>query len=183
MTLLVVYHEFAIGTLTERITDEIMVAYAASPLARHSSVLFTSDDGLLGEFPGIRAAWQAAQTDETLTHVGYLHSKGATHPDNPCVADWRRYMLYFFLRGPGPTQEVTGVDWTEDENRRWFAGNYWWATTEYLRALPEPKPVKDRLEWEFWLGQNNPTTLNRYSSDVNHYHTRYRPPLYLGKGL
>lgn len=36
-----------------------------------------------------------------------------------------------------------------------FAGNFWWATTAYLRKLPEIAPIS-RYEAEVWVGKNNP---------------------------
>lgn len=184
MTYLVVQHALQLGSLSDRISDELAVSLGAVRFPEPCVVTFTGDDGLLGEFPGIRRVWEAAHADEPPSYIGYWHTKGATHPDDPAIADWRRYMMYFFLRGPSTQHDLTGVNWTEDPQKgKWFAGNFWWASSEHIRKLPEPKPDRDRMIWEFWVGQGEPTVLNRFTSGVNHYHTRYRPFRYLGKGL
>lgn len=90
-------------------------------------------------------------------------------------------MMHFFLRGPATQYDLTGVNWGEPGTG--FGGNFWWASAEHIRKLPEPKPDRDRNVWETWVGQGNPTVLNRFSSGgVNHYEVRYRPFWYLGKG-
>ena len=183
MSFLVVQHEFSVGSVADHISDEMVVALGSSRFIDDMSVVFTRDDGLLGEYPGIRKVWEAAQDKNGPSHIGYWHTKGASHPFNPCVHDWRRYMMYFFLRGPSLEHDVTGVNWNEDPAQgKWFAGNFWWASTEYLRKLQKPEPTRNRLEWEFWLGKGDPTVLERHASNVNHYHTRYRPFYYVGRG-
>ena len=207
MSFLVVQHEFSVGSVADHISDEMVVALGSSRFIDDMSVVFTRDDGLLGEYPGIRKVWEAAQDKDGPSHIGYWHTKGASHPFNPCVHDWRRYMMYFFLRGPSLEHDVTGVDFMrEDEihiqnssairarekSRRFFGdplnggglfpGNFWWASTEYLRKLPEPKPhPEDRCVWEFWIGRAGPTVLTRHRSNLDHYHTRYRPFYYVGR--
>lgn len=124
MSFLVVQHEFSVGTVADHISDELVVALGSSRFIDDMSVVFTRDDGLLGEYPGIRKVWEAAQDKNGPSHIGYWHTKGASHPFNPCVHDWRRYMMYFFLRGPSLEHDVTGVNWNEDPAQgKWFAGN------------------------------------------------------------
>jgi hypothetical protein len=148
---------------------ETLLAYAQSDL-RPSAFHVTEDTDGSFEYAGIRKVWELAADYDG--YIGYWHTKGAKHIANNCVADWRRYMVHFFLQGPDSGTDLTGVNWTQ---RPWphFSGNFWWARASYLRRLPEPVRVDSNMYWEEWVGQCAPSVTCRWSSGRNHYHEQY----------
>jgi hypothetical protein len=42
------------------------------------------------------------------------------------------------------------------EHKHFFGGNFWWARTNYLRALP-PVEVEHRWQAEGWIGLADPS--------------------------
>lgn len=92
----------------------------------------------------------------------YIHTKGATSEikDGPGAANWRKYMEHFiidkweicldFLNNYG----AVGVEFNRYNYHDYFAGNFWWAKSEYIRTLPEIKnfDLSDRFGAEMWIG-------------------------------
>lgn len=157
----IIYHE-----------QRASLAQAHLPLRRY---YITEDTGGQFEFPGIHQAWTAAQSGARF--VGYMHTKGASHPDSEPVRDWRRYMQAWFNLGPiralkDGLADVSGVNYQELPFKH-FSGNFWWASGEYLRRFPEPTPQEDRMYWEKWVCSLSPRIQCLHMSGVNHYHTHY----------
>jgi hypothetical protein len=105
----------------------------------------------------------------------YLHSKGVTQPQHIPVNHWREYMEYFLIENfktcvDGLQKNDTiGVN-LQEEPKKHYSGNIWWANADYISKLPKIENYQDRLYCEFWLfdtPHSNP--LNLYSSNKNHY--------------
>lgn len=92
----------------------------------------------------------------------YAHTKGAWSQSE--LADvWRQSMTFDNVmrwRELVPqlmTNDVAGAFWIHSDmpehrhHRRFFAGNYWWANTAYLRTLP-PIGTETRYQAEGWIG-------------------------------
>ena len=113
------------------------------------------------------------------THDGavlYAHTKGA-HDNTDFRARWRRSMtnrvvarwrenLALLETGDVDavgchwlTEEVFGADMFGQTLPPFFGGNFWMATTAYLRTLP-PCPPEPRWEAERWIGLNNPRVVD-----------------------
>lgn len=107
--------------------------------------------------------------------VLYFHAKGATHKDNdPIRTAWRqcmtRHCVSYWQRALGDLQngyDSVGVHWMTGEQtppgQSIWAGNYWWAKSEFLRSLPSIMlrdriktsgiaALESRYEAEVWLG-------------------------------
>lgn len=122
----------------------------------------------------------------------YFHTKGVTHancgyPELEANVDaWRKYMEYFCIEKWKESSDklkdfdTVGVDWlktahinNEERPMPHYAGNFWWANSNYISKLDisylkEDTPWK-RYNCEFWIGTKNPKSLNLHSSHLNKY--------------
>lgn len=123
-------------------------------------------------------------------NVGYIHTKGVSTIENICIDDWRKYMLYFV-----GTQykdcitmlneyDVVGVDLV-DKPVVHFSGNFWWATSNYIKILPKPENIPIKLTFrhnaEFWICVNNGKYYSFHNSNIdvyNRHNVRYCEKLY-----
>lgn len=97
--------------------------------------------------------------------VLYAHTKGAENPSDHNKR-WRRAMTEALLKAENvdllKDHDAVGpfwiIDWPQAGNR-FFGGNFWMATCEYLRTLPECG-TEHRWVPESWLGLNNPKVVD-----------------------
>lgn len=105
------------------------------------------------EYPTLAALWRWCQSHDTP--AGYIHTKGVTRPNCPPYAWWRWMMLAeIVLRWPDRLRDLESHDAVGCTYRPdWpcFAGNFWWARADWIRARPEPRPSRDRYDHERWL--------------------------------
>jgi beta-1,4-mannosyl-glycoprotein beta-1,4-N-acetylglucosaminyltransferase len=107
----------------------------------------------------------------------YLHTKGITQKGSENVNDWVEMMLYFLINKDCISllddYDTVGCNYHDgsDNVPKHYAGNFWWATTNYLSSLPECG--ENKLDAEFWLHQNKPNYLSLHDSRINHYYERY----------
>lgn len=103
-----------------------------------------------------------------LAFIGYIHSKGTLTPDfsgQSAISDWRRYMQYFAVYRHLDVFnllqrfDTVGVDLKGHPGWH-YSGNFWWARSDYVAALPElmdaecrgmPSP---RHRAEFYVASN-----------------------------
>lgn len=116
------------------------------------------------------------------TNILYLHTKGITHTNpeiSACVMDWTNMMLYFLVEKHKTcieklkTHDAVGCN-VQIRPHKHFSGNFWWATTKYIRRLAPIPTNSPRHDAEWWV--LTPTQVVVYSmhdSTVDHYHTRY----------
>ena len=61
-----------------------------------------------------------------------------------------------------------------DSPYRHFSGNFWWATSEYLKNLYEFNETNvNKMDAEKWLFSNNPIYYEMHNSRINHYNIPY----------
>lgn len=108
----------------------------------------------------------------------YTHTKGAANPSgfndmwrrsmtSVVVADWRECVAAL-----GAGCDAVGSHWLKqpgdvlpDRLKQpigdWpcFGGNFWWATSAYLRTLPSLS-YESRYDAEAWVGQNSPKVMD-----------------------
>lgn len=153
-----------------------------------------ASDFLKSERPTIQMLWDHAQENNSL--YLYLHAKGVANPhwnhidgEKEFVADWRNYMEYFnverwedcvSLLNSG--YDCVGVNY-KDNPWPHFSGNFWWATSDYLRRTERPIDAyppdgPDRFYDERWIGLSYPKAMSMHLSNVNHYHQSYPGDLY-----
>ena len=97
-------------------------------------------------------------------YVFYFHNKGissyTTHIPG-AIKDWRNYMQYFNLEKwkdcvakLDEGYDCCGVDWVERHDIKLdfvvqhYAGNFWWARSDYIRKLKHPLKIEDYMDVE-----------------------------------
>lgn len=113
----------------------------------------------------------------------YIHTKGVTTPNNPCIDDWRRYMTYFNINQYKDcfdtlnNYDACGVDLV-DQPVIHFSGNFWWANSQYIKKLPtipeikypkNPPILSIRHNCEFWIGMGNGSLKSLWNSNIDVY--------------
>lgn len=118
--------------------------------------------------------------------VMYIHAKGVTHVDNPFVMAWRRYLEHFVIGkwkscvSKLSNYDCVGTEWEYDAHigdtklvSPHYAGNFWWATAEYISKLDTSFLFQDtgwiRWQAEFWIGTGDPRYFNFHSTNQNKY--------------
>jgi hypothetical protein len=100
-------------------------------------------------------------------NVLYFHMKGLTAPPGninhenslqwrremqaACIGRWRECVRYL-----EEGYDSVGYDWQTPGDQAYWAGNFWWASAEFLATIP-PLRHSDvehgRMEAEVWIGQ------------------------------
>jgi hypothetical protein len=100
-------------------------------------------------------------------YVYYAHTKGAWSKSD-LATEWRVSMTHDTVtRWQECVSQLRSVDavgpfWLQSQQPEhqkhdfFFAGNFWWATTDYLAKLPE-LAYDSRFSAEGWIGLGNPT--------------------------
>lgn len=140
-------------------------------LAEHNwDVVTEADYGF--EQVTLKALWEWAQACQEPAVALYAHTKGALQDPGRTNTTWRqsmtRHVVGDWLKCLAllESHDAAGCHWrtaeempglAESGTAGVFAGNFWWATAEYLRKLPAPPaPAEQRHEAERWLGLANP---------------------------
>jgi len=99
----------------------------------------------------------------------YFHTKGLKHfntPTEECVIDWIRFMVYWNVTHWDTAVEylkiadVYGCNYMHTPVPH-YSGNFWWATSEYIRNLPGY--IGDEYcDPEFWVFKAYPVFKNIY---------------------
>ena len=74
--------------------------------------------------------------------------------------------------------DVVGCNYIESLDIPHFSGNFWWATTKYLKSL-ETSFLTDKMSSEWWLCTKNPIKSELWNSMINHYRHRYERHMYV----
>lgn len=130
--------------------------------------LFTTANVEDYEFPTLSRVWREAQESAQPFLCYYLHTKGASQAGTPrqrTTDAWRRYMEHFTIdnwqdcAATLSAYETCGVELQSEESH--YSGNFWWATSAYLRRLPDADEYwrqnrDDRVAAEFYLCRARP---------------------------
>ena len=107
---------------------------------------------------------------ENVGAIFYAHTKGATNTSH-VAQPWRISMTHDTVTRwrecveALETCDAAGPHWitsTQSEHARhkfFFGGNFWWATTDYLRRLPKLEN-EHRFQAEGWIGLADPKVKN-----------------------
>jgi hypothetical protein len=156
-------NDFYIG-LNGDDADQARVSEAASPKAMiFQNAKETWGSGEVQTLRELRE-FSMAFPDHRLC---YFHVKGLsyppTHPGYQSAMEWRHRMqnvvirrwrecLMYMDRGV----ESVGQWWNVAPNGSYWAGNFWWATAEFINTLPpiitEGQHSHGRYEAELWIG-------------------------------
>jgi len=176
--------------------DELRtISLAAAKYKMDINILFSEPTLTYFEKPALLAIEKYARENEG--YVLYLHSKGVSNPDDPTKPKWRRLMMRELVQKweqcvlQLPNYDIIGVNWRDMPPVSHFCGNFWYASTRYLRTLADfnhyyqnPRfQIWDavnhkRLGCEFWIGSGNrkPNLLSLFCRNVdfcNHEYWRH----------
>lgn len=139
---------------------------AAACLAPDKASMVQHSNFARGELSTINLVHKFAQENPGWA-LFYHHIKGATN-QSPTWAAWRRCMTNACVwnwqqcyKDLANGVESVGAHWMEPSrypicaNGPYWGGNFWWATTDFLRTLPPPIGREDdlmsRYECELWI--------------------------------
>lgn len=149
----------------------------------HLNIIYQSPELTHFERPTLLAIENYAKDNEGF--VLYLHTKGVSSPDDETKKKWRRLMMkelvdnWEYCLNQLRFYDIIGVNWRDMPPISHFCGNFWYATTQYLRTLvdfniyyerPLYHPQDDkRLGCEFWIssGCKEPRLLSLHCRNVN----------------
>jgi len=134
-------------------------------------------------------------------YVFSIHAKGITHYPLQQYTDWRRMMEHYTLDRYKvclkelETNDLVGINWHLGEGfmgaaskhaegievTPHFSASFWWATTKYIRRLPNIYPIKSKYESEFWIGKGNPKVAELWHTGIHHQKKIYPESNYIGK--
>jgi hypothetical protein len=164
-------------------------------------------DAAKWEWPTINQLKLDADSSDEDHYIGYAHLKGLSRPDitDAKAVDWRNYLSYWTIEQWEESMkqldagaELVGVNWL-DQPWPHLSGNFWWATSNYIRRLPKlqdpstiapgqvskllkPNVILDpgnvRYECEAWIGQSSPKVHVLHASHAPadasfHYNNEY----------
>jgi hypothetical protein len=113
----------------------------------------------------LNAVHDFAQTDNGA--IFYAHTKGAW-AGSELAKSWRVSMTHDTVTRwqecvkALQTHETAGAYWLRssqpehEEHEHFFAGNFWWARSDYVRTL-DPVKTDTRYQAEGWIGLGKPT--------------------------
>ena len=145
--------------------------------------IYQDSDISSGEFFTLDLLKTFSDSVEQNHKILYLHTKGVTTPDNPCIDDWRKYMTYFNINQYEKClyslnqYDSCGVDLVDDPTLH-YSGNIWWANSSYIKKLPTINEIKFpktspilsiRHNAEFWIGMGNGNLKSLWNSNINVY--------------
>ena len=150
------------------------------------NILFSSCQLSHFERPALLAIEKYAK--ENNGYVLYLHTKGVSSPGDETKIKWRRLMMRELVEKWESCMlqllayDIIGVNWREMPPVSHYCGNFWYASTRYLRKLANFDPYYQnplfqiwdeinhkRLGCEFWIGSaaQKPNLLSLFCKDVD----------------
>lgn len=162
-------------------------------------IVHVHGDASKWEWPTLNRIRLDADKDDSEDHkICYVHLKGLSRENlhDQKAVDWRNYLSYWTIEQWAGSvaqleygAEVVGVNWM-DQPFPHFSGNFWWATTNYIRRLRNlqdpatitwgkaseyiPRTLLDpgnfRFEHEAWIGSATPNKV-----EVDHSHGKSDP--------
>ncbi len=136
-----------------------------------------------GEFVTLKRIKDLSEEIKTNIKILYIHTKGVTTPNNPCIVDWRHYMNYFNIEkcllciDTLNNFDTCGVDFV-NEPAPHYSGNFWWVNSDYINTLPDIEEISNenskviltvRHNAEFWIGMGNGNHKSLHNSNINVY--------------
>lgn len=166
-----------------------------------ADIIFHDSELNYFEQPALLAIEEYAKQNEG--HVLYLHSKGVSNPNDDTKVKWRRLMMRELVENwescvlQLTKYDLIGVNWRDMPPVSHFCGNFWYASTQYLRKLVNFKHYYQnprfqiwdainhkRLGCEFWIGSANekPNVLSLFCRNVDFCNKDYwRDKVRIGK--
>jgi len=141
-------------------------------------IIYKNDNVRVGEFPILMKIRELSLNSEENCNVLYIHTKGASTPENECINDWRKYMLYFNITKYKECisiledYDTCGVDLRYNPVLH-YSGNFWWSKYSHIRKLPKFEQMKvvisERHKGEFWVCNVDGKFYSMYDCGINQY--------------
>jgi hypothetical protein len=126
------------------------------------------------EYHTLSLLWNDAQ-DGKFDNCLYIHTKGVTSA-SPTYTKWRYAMLDAIVcRWRERVRDLETYDCVGCfflDYWPCFAGNFWWARSDWIRQLPAPQKTSDRFTHERWViigPMRAPRALSLYATNVEPY--------------
>lgn len=122
-------------------------------------IIFQSTELTHFEKPALLAIEDYARNNDG--YVLYVHSKGVSNPTDGIKVKWRHLMMRELVQNweyclpQLPDQDVIGVNWRDMPPTSHFSGNFWYASTRYLRKLADFRYYYDHPRYQIWDSINN----------------------------
>jgi hypothetical protein len=139
-------------------------------------VIYYSENQNEMEFPSIQRIKYFADNISKKIKILYIHTKGVTNKDHSY--EWRKYLEYFLIEKNSlclnalENYKCVGVNhqyyYDESKYRNHFSGNFWWATSDYIKTLPMLQIGEDRYAVEHWLIGHLEINDYRYFLSLHH---------------
>lgn len=163
------------------------------------------------EYPTIINLYKFSQNNDA--YILYIHTKGVSLPKDELRQCWRKRLvekviteyktcISFLNEGC----DVSGSGWKQRTSNKvnyfqgeyeHFSGNFWWATSAYIKKLPDIYTIRDtyskfkandferyRLQCEFWIGMEkrikvgvNGELNKEYSKENFFIENKIQPPI------
>lgn len=119
-------------------------------------ILKVFDNKLKDEHETIKLLYDVVK--DTDSYVLYFHTKGGSDPScewrklsrsqmsHQCVTLWKSAIETL------KSYDTYGIRLRERPEIH-YSGNFWWATSDYIKRLNRPVRTGNRLENEFWIGR------------------------------
>lgn len=165
-------------------------------------ILYQVDKPELEQSLTLSFLYMFAKADADNSHfIYYTHTKGVTHLESKPQSDWCKMMEYFIIMKHETCikelhkSDVVGINWHLGEGYMGasskkcggikvgphFSGNFWWATSEYLKKLPSLYPLISKYQCEFWIGSGNPRVSELWHSGIHHHRKPYPESKYIDR--
>jgi len=162
--------------------------------------IYQSDNISFGEFYTLNKIKEFSDNTTNNYKILYIHTKGVTNPNNVCVIDWRKYMIYFNINKHSnivsllENYDTCGVDLVSEPTKH-YSGNFWWANSFFIKKLPNideiSKPSSKailtvRHNSEFWLFMREGKNISIHNSNINVYERhlhRYKKENYINENI
>ena len=143
-----------------------------------------------GENQTLKKMHEMCQTIEPCK-IWYIHTKGSARSPTGNTESWRKYLEHFVITKHKNCIEALdeydacGAEWIKHSDISLFAGNFWWANSNYIKSLENilvghlPKECKERHHAELnFISKNNPKVKSFFNSKMDLYKKRIDPSVY-----
>jgi hypothetical protein len=176
--------------ITENVYIGVSGAMPKINLLPKAKIVAHNENIKKGENETLRKMHEMCQTIEPCK-IWYIHTKGAVRKDNSNIKSWRKYLEYFVVNKHKSCidaldeYDVCGAEWISYYNISLFAGNFWWANSNYIKSLENilvgdlPKGSEERHHAEYnFISKNNPKVKSFYNTKMDLYKERIDPSSY-----
>jgi len=140
-------------------------------------LIYKSNEKKDAEYPTLIKLQNSCIKTEKEVYILYLHTKGVSMPDNKTKQSWRKRLLQKTVREWKECVtllingcDIAGCGWKDknDVHTDHFSGNFWWASSFYIKKLPSLEKILDeskkymefeytkyRVQCEAFIGMND----------------------------